>query len=205
MRKRKLSEIEKNTKDIKGAEGDWEERLRLTPEELAEREAAAQVIVERERHRLRMEEIEASRRALEEKEAREKELAEKEKQKEQQAKRRRLTQEENRLRKSYKDLPPDIMRVADGLIRRAAFMRLTLEEYELDLAEKGYVEMFSQSKDAEPYERERPVARLYSTMNKNYQSIIKQLADLVPPAPPPPKEEPKNDAFENILERGNGD
>ena len=39
--------------------------------------------------------------------------------------------------------------------------------------------MFSQSEKTEPYERERPVARLYNTMNKNYQSIIKQMSDLI--------------------------
>ena len=43
----------------------------------------------------------------------------------------------------------------------------------------GFVEMFRQG-DQEPYERERPVARQYQQMNKNYQSIIKQLTDLLP-------------------------
>ena len=59
-------------------------------------------------------------------------------------------------------------------------MRVTLEIYEKDLDENGYVESFTQSEKTEPYERERPVARLYNTMNKNYQSIIKQLTDLLP-------------------------
>ena len=40
--------------------------------------------------------------------------------------------------------------------------------------------MFSQSENQEPYERERPVARQYQSMNKNYQSIVKQLSDLLP-------------------------
>ena len=59
-------------------------------------------------------------------------------------------------------------------------MRITLEDYEKDLDDNGYVELFSQSDKTDPYERERPVARLYNTMNKNYQSIVKQLSDLVP-------------------------
>jgi hypothetical protein len=53
-------------------------------------------------------------------------------------------------------------------------------EQQRDIIENGCVEMFSQTDKAEPYERERPVARLYNTMNKNYQSIIKQLSDLLP-------------------------
>jgi hypothetical protein len=91
----------------------------------------------------------------------------------------RILAEEKRLRESYKNIPKDILRVADGLIRRAAYMRISLEDYEKDLDENGYVEMFSQSEKTDPYERERPVARLYNTMNKNYQSIIKLLSEMV--------------------------
>lgn len=94
----------------------------------------------------------------------------------------RISKEEKRLRKSYSDMPKKLMTVADGLIRRAAYMRVILEDYEADLDEGGYTEMFTQSINTPPYERERPVARLYNTMNKNYQSIIKQLADLLPKA-----------------------
>lgn len=74
-------------------------------------------------------------------------------------------------------------------------MRIMLEIYEADIDENGYIEMFSQSEKTDPYERERPVARLYNTMNKNYQSIIKQLTDLVP------KEEPKaqDDGFDSFV------
>ena len=67
------------------------------------------------------------------------------------------------------------MIIVDGLINRAAFMRISLEDMELDIHKDGFVEMFSQSETQTPYERERPVARLYNSMNKNYQSIIKEL------------------------------
>jgi hypothetical protein len=107
----------------------------------------------------------------------------------------RISKEEKRLRDSFTNIPDDIMRIADGLIRRAAFMRITLEDYEADLDSGGYVELFSQSVNTDPYERERPVARLYTTMNKNYQSIMKQLTDLVP------KQAPKDedDGFESFV------
>lgn len=198
MKMNEYDKLVKNSRINDEADGEWEERLRLTPEELAEREAAVQILVERERHRLRMEEMAAAREAEERARAEKKAQEEKERK----AKKRRLAAEERRLRESYKDLPPDLLRVAEGLIQRAAFMRLTLEEYERDLEENGHVELFSQSDKTEPYERERPVARLYNTMNKNYQSIIKQLADLVPPAPPVPKDPPPKDAFEQLLDRG---
>ena len=42
--------------------------------------------------------------------------------------------------------------------------------------------MFSQSEKTEPYERERPAARLFTATDKNYQAIIKQLNELTPPS-----------------------
>jgi predicted metal-dependent phosphoesterase TrpH len=92
----------------------------------------------------------------------------------------RIKEEEDRLRALYNDMPIDAMSLLEGLIQRAAYMRITLEDYEKDLDEKGYIETFTQSEKTKPYERERPVARLYNTMNKNYQSIMKQLANYLP-------------------------
>lgn len=120
-----------------------------------------------------------------------------EKQKEKKRKLKRITKEEKRLRESYGGIPDDLMRIADGLIRRAAYMRITLEDYERDLDEDGYVELFSQSERLEPYERERPVARLYNAMNKNYQSIIKQLSDMLP-KPKPGGGGDTDDGFDNF-------
>lgn len=112
-------------------------------------------------------------------------------------KQERIDTEEKRLRKSYKDIPKENVAVTDGLIRRAAYMRVTLEDFEKDLDENGYVELFSQSEKMDPYERERPVARLYNTMNKNYQSIIKQLNDLLPKKEVATKEDDGFDGFVN--------
>lgn len=110
----------------------------------------------------------------------------------------RINAEEKRLRKSYTDIPAENATVTDGLIRRAAYMRITLEDYEKDLDEKGYVEPFSQSPNTPPYDRERPVARLYNSMNKNYQSIIRQLNDLLPKEPPKPVGE--SDGFDDFVD-----
>lgn len=107
----------------------------------------------------------------------------------------RITREERRLKRNYKDIQKDKSSVVEGLIRRAAFMRATLEDMELDLDERGFVEMFAQG-EQEPYERERPVARQYQQMNKNYQSIIKQLSDLLPKEPPKQKDD---DGFESFV------
>lgn len=109
----------------------------------------------------------------------------------------RIKKEERRLKKIYKNIDKDNKAIIDGLIQRAAYMRITLEDWEKDIMENGCIEMFTQSEKTEPYERERPVARLYNTMNKNYQSIIKQLTDLIPKKENSNEEDDGFDAFVN--------
>lgn len=92
---------------------------------------------------------------------------------------KRIRKEFLKLRKIFKKIDEDTFKIYDGLLNRAAFMRITLEDYEKDINENGSVEMFSQG-NQEPYERARPVMQFYNTTNKNYQSIIKQLTDLLP-------------------------
>jgi hypothetical protein len=96
----------------------------------------------------------------------------------------RINAEIDRLDSIFSDLDSNTRTSIDGLLRRAAYMRVTLEDYEKDLDEHGYVEAFTQSPNTPPYERERPVARLYNAMNKNYQSIMKQLIDSLPSSLP---------------------
>ncbi len=92
----------------------------------------------------------------------------------------RILKEDKRLREIYKDLPNDVMKLYDGLIWRAAYMRVTLEDYEKDIVENGSTELFSQSEKTDPYERERPVSSIYNRLIKNYQVVIKQLSERLP-------------------------
>lgn len=94
-------------------------------------------------------------------------------------KQERIKKEEDRLQKIYKDLDEKKKSVVQGLIQRVAHMRITLEDFAADLDSKGYIEWFSQGQQ-EPYERKRPTADLYNTMNTAYQKAIKQLTDLLP-------------------------
>ena len=100
--------------------------------------------------------------------------------KEKKPKATRVRSEYLRLKKIYKNIPEDELKVCDGLIMQAARLRILLDDAWEDIELKGDVEMFSQSADAEPYERVRPVAQLYNTRDKNYQTIIKQLCDRLP-------------------------
>ena len=87
-----------------------------------------------------------------------------------------------RLTEIYKDLPPNEFAVAQGLIEQAERLRVRLDRLWKDLQKNGETELFSQSEKTQPYERERPSARLFTATDKNYQSIIKQLNELTPPS-----------------------
>ncbi|MEG1604237.1 MAG: hypothetical protein RRY12_12440 [Cloacibacillus sp.] len=106
-----------------------------------------------------------------------------------QTKNARIKKEQKRLSKIFVSRSEKERAAIEALIKRAAYMRVTLEDMEADLDANGFVEMFTQSDKLEPYERERPVARLYNTMNKNFQGIMKQLTEFV-------EKEPVRDAGE---------
>lgn len=91
---------------------------------------------------------------------------------------KRVKAEIARLLKLYKDVPKERMKVVEGLIVQAARLRVLLDDMWLDITENGDVELFSQSEKQEPYERERPVARLYNNRDQGYLRIMKQLSDL---------------------------
>lgn len=90
--------------------------------------------------------------------------------------------EKRRLMKIYENLPPNQMKVVEGLIVEAARLRVRLDYLWRDLQDNGETELFTQSEKTEPYERERPQSRTYTATNKSYQAIIKQLNDLCPPS-----------------------
>lgn len=92
----------------------------------------------------------------------------------------RIKKEEDRLKKIYKNIEDNKKDTVIGLIQRLAYLRVTLEDFEKDLDENGFVELFQQGEKQAPYERKRPVADLYNTMNTSYQKGIKQLTDLLP-------------------------
>ena len=85
-----------------------------------------------------------------------------------------------RLTAIYQGLPPKQFALAQGLIIQAARLRVRLDKLWADLQEKGETEWFTQSEKTDPYERERPASRTFTATDKSYQSIIKQLNDMIP-------------------------
>ncbi len=95
-------------------------------------------------------------------------------------KEKRVKAEERRLLRFLTDVDPKKKHVVEGLVQRCAHLRVTLDDLAVDLDENGYTEMFQQGEKNPPYERKRPSADLYTTMNTLYQKTIKQLTDLLP-------------------------
>lgn len=93
---------------------------------------------------------------------------------------RLVKNEKNRLTRLFKDIPESKLKTVEGLIIQAARLRVLLDEMWIDISDKGDVEMFSQSEKQEPYERERPTAKLFNSRDLSYQRIMKQLTDLIP-------------------------
>ena len=89
-------------------------------------------------------------------------------------------QEIERLTEIYRELPPKQFALAKGLIIQAARLRVRLDKLWAELQEKGETEWFTQSDKTDPYERERPASRTFTATDKSYQSIIKQLNDMLP-------------------------
>lgn len=108
----------------------------------------------------------------------------------------RIKAEKARLEMLYNDLPESRHKVAAGLIDRAAFMRIELEDLEKDLQENGWAEMFSQG-NQEPYPRARPQGQSYNTMNANYLKTIQKLDAMLPKEQGGGEENDGFDAFVN--------
>ena len=100
---------------------------------------------------------------------------------------KRIKRELTRLRRSFKELPDDKKRVAEGLMQEAAFMRVTLEETRAVIDQEGVVERFEQG--AQRFLREHPATKVYASLVNRYTAVVKQLVDLLPANAVPPKED----------------
>ncbi|UXS22603.1 hypothetical protein MUA33_05370 [Staphylococcus delphini] len=92
----------------------------------------------------------------------------------------RVEKEKKRLDKIFKSIPEDKKRVAQGLIVQAARLRVLLDDAWTDIQQNGDYELFTQSESTPPYERERPIAKLFNSRDNAYQKVIQQLIKLLP-------------------------
>ena len=107
-----------------------------------------------------------------------------------------IKQEMNRIKKIYKEFPKEKVKVLEGLITEASFMKTALEELREDILKNGYTELFEQGEQA--FNRERPEVKIYTNFIQKYTVCMKQLIDLLP------VEEKKieNDALIEFVKKG---
>nr|WP_231478684.1 helix-turn-helix transcriptional regulator [Virgibacillus halodenitrificans] len=105
----------------------------------------------------------------------------------------RVEAEAERLKDLFKSIPKNQLDVAEGLITQAARLRVLLDDNWKDILENGEYEKFKQSENQVPYDRKRPIVENYDNRDKTYQTIIKQLTDLLP--------QPKHDRKSKLLGR----
>lgn len=106
----------------------------------------------------------------------------------------RIKTEITRLSKLLNKIDPTKLKIVKGLIERAAFMKVALEELERTVREEGVLDLFEQGDYT--YNREHPALKSFNTTIKNYTNVCKQLTDLLP------KEIPKHDdddGFSNFV------
>ena len=92
----------------------------------------------------------------------------------------RVAEEENRIKTLFKTIPEPQRKLSEGLITQAARLRILLDDNWKDILENGEYEKFSQSENQIPYDRKRPIVENYDNRDRTYQSIMKQLTELLP-------------------------
>jgi hypothetical protein len=99
------------------------------------------------------------------------------------AKKKEMTAEEAeiaRLDEIFKAIAPDKKNLCQGLIRQAARLRVLLDAGYADLIAKGDTEWFRSHQTRSRMSANVRSARLFNARDKNYQSVIKLLLDLLP-------------------------
>lgn len=88
--------------------------------------------------------------------------------------------EEKRLNKIISEIDKNKKAIAQGLVKKCAYLHALISVLEVDIIENGATELFTQSENTAPYERMRPAAQLLNSYNSTYQKSIKMLLDLLP-------------------------
>jgi hypothetical protein len=91
---------------------------------------------------------------------------------------KKIAAEERRLSRILKDVPKEQIQLTERLIERAAFMLVTLTDYEAQINSSGIITKMSQGSYS--IDRENPALKGYNSMLKNYTAVIRQLCDLLP-------------------------
>ena len=91
---------------------------------------------------------------------------------------KRIAVEVERLSDILSELPDEKLKIAEGLIAEAAFMRITLEDLKKDINTNGAIDEMPQGEYS--ILRESPAVKTYNTMVQRYNTVCKDLFGLLP-------------------------
>jgi len=106
----------------------------------------------------------------------------------------RIKKEISRLNTVFRGLDTKTKKVAESLIKNAAFMAITLEDLQETINSEGAVSEY-QNGENQWGTKKSPEVEIYNTMIKNHSTVMKQLSELVPKTPP--KQE--DDGFDEFV------
>lgn len=89
-----------------------------------------------------------------------------------------ILKEEARISALFSEIDEKKAAVVQGLIKDAAFMRISLEELKGELVENGFLDEMPQGKYT--ITRESPSSRAYCSLVQRYTTCIGKLAELLP-------------------------
>lgn len=92
----------------------------------------------------------------------------------------KIKKETARLKKVFRDLDKNKLSTVESLIKNAAFMAVSLEELQEIINKEGYVSVY-QNGENQSGTKQSDAVKTHISMTKNHASVVKQLAELVPP------------------------
>lgn len=95
----------------------------------------------------------------------------------------RITKEYRRLKRLFITLDQNTLKTADSLLKQAARLTVALEDIWVDYNKIGYMEEYDNGGGQKGMKASNP-RRAINEMTKLHTAIMKQLTELVPPAPP---------------------
>ena len=90
-----------------------------------------------------------------------------------------ISQTYRKFKKFFKILDKDRLEFADKLCKKAAFMDVTLDELQAQVAEEGPV-ITAVNGNGFEVRMDNPAIKAYNVMFKDYSVVMKQLIDLLP-------------------------
>ncbi len=94
----------------------------------------------------------------------------------------RIRAERKRILELFKGADQNKLDLAKSLIDRAAYITVTLEDLEAELSANGWTEAYQNGREQAGVKRSAS-ADVHISLTKNLTAIVKQLGELVPPAP----------------------